>query len=88
MIYEGLNWHRKETALLQHDTHHVRAYWITKQYYPKLPGTEMSATSSRALHTGVAVPSSHKASYAAKKDVADFLLNKSPQKINCSWIRI
>jgi len=33
----------------------------------------MSAISSRALHTDVAVPSSHKASYAAKKEVADFL---------------
>lgn len=38
-----------------------------------LPGTDMSATSLRALHTGVAIPSSHKASYAAKKDVTDFL---------------
>jgi len=33
----------------------------------------MSAISSRALHTDVAVPSSHKASNAAKKEVADFL---------------
>jgi len=38
-----------------------------------LPGTEISAISSRALHTDVAVPSSHKASNAAKKEAADFL---------------
>lgn len=34
---------------------------------------DISAISSRALHTEVAVPSSHKASKAAKKDEADFL---------------
>lgn len=39
----------------------------------------MSATSLRALHTVVAVPSSHKASYAAKKDVTDFLNKKKDE---------
>jgi hypothetical protein len=38
-----------------------------------LPGTDISAISSRALQTGVAVPSSHNASYAAKKEKADSL---------------
>lgn len=38
-----------------------------------IPGTDTSAISSRVLHTKVAVPSSHKASKAAKKEEADFL---------------
>jgi len=38
--------------------------WNAKKdkFKPSLPGTDMSATSSSALHTGVAVPSSHNAS--------------------------
>lgn len=48
------------------------------------PGTEISETSSRALHTVVAVPSSHSASKAAKNDVTDFLQEKKQHyyKIN------
>ena len=38
-----------------------------------IPSTEMSEISSKTLLTAVAVPSSHNASYAVKKDVADFL---------------
>lgn len=56
-----------------------------------LPGIDISATSSRARHTGVAVPSSHKASYAAKNEVTDFLWQQKLAKlevVNFFCIRI
>jgi hypothetical protein len=56
-------------------------------YLKTLPDTDISATSSRALHTGVAVPSSQRASKAAKNEVTDFLqLQKISIRSNTTMI--
>ena len=48
----------------------------------------MSEISSKTLLTAVAVPSSHNASYAVKKDVADFLHAFCKQLLFPAWINL